>query len=296
LFGSAVCSKMIKVIEKTDSRFPGLLKEIVDPPLRLYYHGEWDPELFKDCLAVVGSRHMTSYGRRATEHVVGEVASAGVTIVSGFMYGIDVAAHKAALEAGGRTIAVMPCGIERIHPEYQKDVYERILENGGLILSEYEGAAMPTYWTYPRRNRIVAGLCKATLVVEAALKSGSLITAELAKTFGRRVFAVPGPITSEVSKGTAKLLKEGASFVSEADDILAFFNQSGSSRNRHKNSKTHTDSDVEQKILEILSRESLEPDVIARTLQMPAAQLGTTLSLMELQGIIKQEGGKYYVN
>ena len=107
---------------------------------------------------------------------------------------------------------------------------------------------------------------------------------------------MPGPITSEVSKGTAKLLKEGASFVSEADDILAFFNQSGSSRNRHKNSKTHTDSDVEQKILEILSRESLEPDVIARTLQMPAAQLGTTLSLMELQGIIKQEGGKYYVN
>ena len=296
---------MIKVVEKADPKFPELLKHIPDAPERLYYKGDWDGIFSaqggpasggENCLAVVGSRHMTSYGRRVTEHLVGEVACAGVTIVSGFMYGIDVAAHKAALEAGGKTIAVMPCGIERVHPEYQKDVYERILKNGGLILSEYEGDAMPAYWTYPRRNRIVAGLCKATLVVEAALKSGSLVTAEFARTFGRRVFAVPGPITSEVSKGTVALLREGASLAADADDILEFFKQRSSSWNRHRNYKAHADSDVEQKILEMLHRESLEPDVIARTLRIPAAQLGTALSLMELQGIVKREGGKYYVN
>ena len=126
------------------------------------------------------------------------------------MYGGDEAAHKAAVEAGGRTIAVMPCGIDMIHPEYQEELYNKILENKGLIISEYEGKFPPAIWTYPKRNRIVAGLSKAVLIVEAGLNSGTLITAECAKKFGRKIFAVPGPITSEVSKGTIQLIKEGA--------------------------------------------------------------------------------------
>ena len=285
------------MIYKEDVKYPELLRQILDPPAHLYYKGEWDENLFRNCLAVVGSRHMTSYGRRATEQIVAEVAGTGVTIVSGFMYGIDATAHKAALSANGKTIAVMPCGIERIHPEYQKDLYEEIVTSGGLVVSEWDGDAMPLLWTYPKRNRIVAGLAKATLVVEAGLESGSLITAEFAKKFGRKVFAVPGPITSEVSKGTAKLLQEGASLVQSASDILAFYEMKPGLTHIGSNSKGELEANpLEKKILETLQRESLEVDLLARTLEVSVSELGQFLSLMELQGSISQEGGKYYVN
>ena len=225
---------MTQVIEKENLQYPELLKQISDAPAQLYYKGIWpassadeNENLFENCLAVVGSRHMTQYGKKATEQLISEVAAAGITIVSGFMYGVDAAAHKAAVDAGGKTLAVMPCGIERIHPSHQKDLYDKILETGGLIISEWDGDGMPMLWTYPKRNRIVAGLAKATLVVEAGLESGSLITADFAKKFQRKVFAVPGPITSEVSKGTAKLIQEGAMLVNSADDILEFFDKRG---------------------------------------------------------------------
>jgi len=218
----------MNIVTIQDERYPKLLKEIgKDIPKQLYYKGVWDSGIFENCLAVVGSRRLTSYGQRVTEQLVTEVAAAGITIVSGFMYGGDEAAHRAAVKAGGRTIAVMPCGIELIHPEYQQDLYVEILDNKGLVLSEYEGKFLPTNWTYPRRNRIVAGLSKAVLVVEAGLKSGTLITTNFAKKFGRKVFAVPGPITSEVSRGTSKLLREGASLVTSSKDILNYYNISG---------------------------------------------------------------------
>jgi len=296
---------MTNVIYKNNPKYPELLKQIADAPKQLYYKGNWDERLFENCLAVVGSRRMTQYGKRATEQVVGEVAAAGVTIVSGFMYGVDATAHRAAIQSPtffrsksgfGRTIAVMPCGIERVHPEYQKKLYEKILETGGLVVSEWEGDGMPQMWMYPKRNRIVAGLSKATLVVEASLDSGSLITAELAKKFQRKLFAAPGPITSRVSAGTNQLIQRGATLVTSASDILEFFDIRKSDFFRLKSDFKQGGSDVEQKILETLQRESLEADLLARTLQIPAAELGTTLSLMELQGVISQESGKYYVN
>src|SRR3989344_2475337 len=211
----------MNIITISDKKYPKLLKKIgKTAPKQLYYKGAWNDDIFKNCLAVVGSRHMTNYGRQVTEKIVGEAASAGITIVSGFMYGIDAAAHKAALRVGGRTIAVMPCGIDLIHPEYQQDLYAEILKNKGLIISEYEGNFAPTLWTYPQRNRIAAGLSKAALIIEAGEKSGSLITANLAKKYKRKVFVIPGPITSENSKGIMQLIKEGAEAVSSAEDIL----------------------------------------------------------------------------
>ncbi len=287
-------TKDTRSISLQNQGYPTLLKKIPDAPAKLYYKGIWEERLFADCLAVVGSRHMTSYGKRATEKLVGEVAQAGVTIVSGFMYGIDAMAHTFALQAGGKTIAVMPCGIERIHPEYQKDLYENILRTNGLILSEWEGNAMPTFWMYPKRNRIVAGLCKATLVVEAGVESGSLITAEFAKKFERKIFAVPGPITSKVSLGTAKLIREGAFPVTSGSDILEYYGKNGLFE--RKTRPAALQNAFEQKVLEVLQRESLEVDLLARALGVQAAQLGTTLSLLELRGIIKQEGGKYYAH
>ena len=285
----------MNIVTIKDKRYPKLLKKIgKDAPKQLYYKGEWDSAIFKNCLAVVGSRQMTSYGKRVAEQIVTEVAAAGITIVSGFMYGIDSEAHKAALRSGGRTIAIMPCGIELIHPEYQQDLYHEILNNKGLVISEYEGEMQPVNWTYPRRNRIVAGLSKAVLVVEAGIKSGSLITANFAKKFSRKVFAVPGPITSETSKGTLQLIKEGAHLVTSAKDILDFYKIKSLMESGQKSS-VHGLEGLEKEIIERLRREPLEIDALARTFGISASKLGITLSMMQLRGLINQEGNKYYV-
>lgn len=297
----------MNVVDINDKKYPKLLKKIgKDAPKKLYYKGNWDEDIFENCLAVVGSRRMTIYGKQVTEQIVGETVAAGVTIVSGFMYGVDATAHKAALDIGGRTIAVMPCGIDLIHPEYQQDLYAEILNNKGLVISEYEGNFAPTLWTYPKRNRIVAGLSKAALIVEAGEKSGSLITANFAKKFKRKVFAVPGPITSENSKGIMQLIKEGATAVSSAQDILREYGSAralsfpgalprfGGARRDPENLKPSLES-LEQRIVEQLQREPLEIDVLARIFSMPVSKISVQLSMMQLHGLIRQEGSKYYV-
>ena len=283
-----------------ENEYPKLLKEIgKDAPKQLYYKGSWDAEIFENCLAVVGSRMMTTYGRQVVEKIISEVAAAGVTIVSGFMYGVDAEAHKTALRVGGRTIAVMPCGIDLIHPEHQQDLYMEILNDKGLVVSEYEGSAQPALWTYPRRNRIVAGMSKAALIIEAGEKSGSLITAELAKKYKRKVFVVPGPITSENSKGIMQLIKEGATAISSAGDILPIFGSRtilGGPTSPKIKGEVGPQDIVEQQIIEHLQREALDIDTMSRNLGMSASKTGTILSMMQLKGQIKQEGNKYYVN
>ena len=296
---------MDNVITIKDRRYPILLKKIgKDAPRQLYYKGNWE-DIFparaggENCLAVVGSRRMTTYGKQATEKLVKEIAAAGVIIVSGFMYGVDATAHKAALSVGGKTIAVMPCGIDLIHPEYQSDLYNEILENGGLVISEYDGNMQPSNWTYPRRNRIVAGLAMAALIVEAGERSGSLITANFAKKFKRKLFAVPGPITSMTSKGTLQLIKNGAEIATDAKEILDFYGI----RKQNNGSPTPINmaggrsgaSLLGGKIIECLQREPLEIDALARELEMSVSQIGTALSMMQLQGLIVQEGNKFYV-
>ena len=291
---------MENIVKIENKKYPELLRKIgKEAPKKLYYKGNWNMDIFENCLAVVGSRHLTSYGRKITEQFVTEIAAAGITIVSGFMYGGDEAAHKATVEAGGRTIAVMPCGIDMIHPEYQEELYNKILENKGLIISEYEGGMPPSVWTYPKRNRIVAGLSKAVLVVEAGLNSGTLITTDYAGKFGRKIFAVPGPITSEVSRGTAKLIKEGAEVVTSVKDILDFYKIIPSKKSVENSSQLAgrgLTNDLEKRIVEQLQKEPLEVNNLARLFNMPVSKIGTTLSLMQLKGFINQEAGKYYVN
>jgi len=288
---------MEQIITRDDEKYPKLLKEIGNQaPLKLYYKGNWSPDLFKNCLAVVGSRHLTSYGRRITEQLVTEIVASGITIVSGFMYGGDEAAHSATVRAGGKTIAVMPCGINIIHPAYQKKLYNEILEKNGLIISEYEGSFLPINWTYVQRNKIVAGLSKAILVVEAGLNSGSLLTTGYAKKYGRKIFAVPGQITSEVSKGTIKLIKEGAEIVTEAGDILKYYNVSSAPPKKNLILPNLNIGKEEQEIIKQLKREPMEIDSIARALGVSVAKIGMILSLMQLKGFINQESGKYYLN
>jgi len=286
-----------------DKQYPKLLKKIgKNAPKKLYYKGTWNEEIFRNCLAVVGSRQMTIYGKQVVEKIVTEITAAGITIVSGFMYGIDAASHKAVLKVGGKTIAVMPCGIDLIHPEYQKDLYNEILNNNGLIISEYEGKMEPANWTYPQRNRIVAGLSAATLIIEAGEKSGSLITANLAKKFKRKLFVVPGPITSENSKGIMQLIKQGATPIAYAKDILDFYyiNQPTHKsifigENLGKDRQNEKTDCLEKKIIEKLKNEPLNIDDLARILEIPASQIGVVLSMMELRNLIYQEGVKYYL-
>ena len=296
---------MNNIITINDPKYPKLLKQINDPPKQIYYRGNWPfdtaqgkDDIFENCLAVVGSRRMTSYGQQITNKLISEIAIRGITIVSGFMYGIDAIAHKTALDIGGRTIAVMPCGIERIHPEYQTKLYADILENNGLVISEFEGDSLPAFWTYPRRNRIIAGLSKATMVVEAGLKSGSLITANLAKKYRRKVFAVPGPLTSILSEGICQLIKEGAEVVTAAGDVLEYFGKIRTIETEFIGTdklgfEAHS---LEQRIIQELQKEPMEIDVLSRSLEISSAKIGTTMSLMQLKGLIFIENGKYYVH
>lgn len=298
---------MAEIVETSDKRYPKALAEALgklQPCLglkRLYYKGNWDENIFERCLAVVGSRRLTYYGRKAAEQLVGELAVAGITIVSGFMYGGDEAAHSAAVRVGGRTIAVMPCGIDEIHPKNQEKLYNEILENKGLIISEYEASTLPQNFMYVQRDRLVAGLAKAVFVIEAALGSGSLITAGYAKKYGRKIFALPGPITSEVSKGTLKLIKEGAEPVTEAGDILKFFkvlvNQKRAAASSSSLSSSAANAgSLEEKIIAQLRREPMKIDQMARMFSVPVAKLGTALSLMEMKGFVNQDNGKFYLN
>lgn len=288
---------MSGTINIKDKRYPKRLKEISNPPETLYYKGNWNQDIFEHCLAVVGSRKMTKYGEKICTKLVTQVAGQGITIVSGFMYGMDATAHKAAVKVGGRTIAVMPCGIDRIHPAYQKKLHKEILKKDGLIISEYEGDLKAKKWTYPKRNRIVAGLSQATLVVQAAKKSGSLITANYANKFNRKILAVPGPLTSSVSIGTANLIKKKqAEIVTEAKDILKAFSKKQSTINFDSNKTiSKGENKLENKIINKLKVEPLAPDELSRKLNIPASKMGTVLSTMEIKGLIEEEGNKYHL-
>ena len=275
-----------KIINITDKVYPKLLKKIKNPPQTLYYKGIWKEEIFNNSIAVVGSRRMTDYGRKACEQLVYELTAAGITVVSGFMFGIDITAHRSAILAGGHTIAVMPCGIDTIVPAYEKTLYDQIQETG-LIISEYPAERPPKYWTFVQRNRIVAGLCKAVLVIEAAKDSGSLITAEYALTSKRKVFAVPGNILSERSSGTLHLIKEGkAKMVVTSNDILGYY-----SKALHKNHQA-----VDLLILELLSQSPMTINDICNALKLSARIIGKELAVLSISGRITESEGRFHVN
>lgn len=197
-----------------------MLKEIPDPPKELYILGDLGKLLDSPKLAVVGSRKVTPYGRGATEELVQAVTSRGVVIVSGLALGVDAIAHKAALDAGGKTIAVLPCGLDKPYPATNRQLARRILEQGGALISEYPDGTPPLQPHFIARNRLVSGLSDGVLITEAAAKSGTIHTAGFALDQGKTVMAVPGNITSELSKGTNNLIKAGAAPVTTAQDIL----------------------------------------------------------------------------
>lgn len=280
----------IQKVTINHKNYPAILKTIKKPPQEIFFRGQLEQSLFKKSLAVVGTRRITRYGVQATERLVTDLVAHQVTIVSGFMYGVDAQAHAVTLAAGGQTVAVLGGGLNAIGQEDEK-LYQEILAAKGVILSEYPPEFKPQLWTFPQRNRIVAGLaCLGVLVIEAGQKSGSLITVRLAKQQGKKVFAVPGPITSSVSAGTNQLIQtHQARMVLSVADILGRKIETPSLFSLAKLSN------LEQKIFNALQREPLTADEIALQVGGGVISINQTLSLMGLKGLIEETAGKFYL-
>jgi DNA processing protein len=281
----------IQLIKPSNSGFPETLKKIRHPPKQLYYRGNWQSQLFKKTLALVGSRRLTRYGQQVTEKFVSFLASQQITTISGFMYGTDTEVHRQTLMCGGQTIAVLGNGLNVIYPPENQKLYQEILNHNGVIISEYEANFQPQLWTFPQRNRLVAGLSTlGVLIIEAGEKSGSLITARLAREQGKKVFAVPGPITSAVSRGTNLLIKNHlAKIVLEPEDIL------GQKITQSSLLSTLDLTPLEKKIVQLLRTEPLSADELAVHLHENIIELNKTLSLMSLKSIITESTGKFYL-
>jgi DNA processing protein len=284
---------VVKLLKPGQSDYSRLLSKINDPPDPLYYLGNLNPLIFKNCLAVVGSRKMSGYGQQVVEKILPGVVEAGVTIVSGFIYGIDETAHRVCLENEGKTIAVLGCGIDLIRPTALKNLHQKILENDGLIVSELEGAHPPFRWTFVRRNRIISGLSKAVLVVEAGEESGSLVTANLARQQKRKVLAIPGPIGSSGSKGTAQLIRQGAILVTSAEEILTVLKiKPANKKEKIFNNLT----DEEKQLMDFIGENCLTIDEICQDLKVSPSRLGSSLSILLIKGLLKQDSrGRYYL-
>jgi len=284
----------ITELQPEDKAWPKLLSEIPDPPKKLYCRGNLEL-LQSECFGIVGSRKYTSYGQEATQSIVGSLIDVGFTIVSGLALGIDGIAHQTTVEFGGKTIAVLGSGIDdkTIYPSNHIRLATEILKKDGLIISEYPAGFRATEWTFPQRNRIISGLSRGILVVEADQSSGALITAQYALEQNRDVFAIPGSIFSAKSIGPNSLIRNGAKLVASARDIINEYGYDQESFN--KKQQTATNDPTENKILELLNdgtAMSVDRIVELSDIQVPKAM--ATLSILEITGRIKNLGnGKY---
>ncbi|HIE17679.1 MAG TPA: DNA-protecting protein DprA [Dehalococcoidia bacterium] len=282
----------VEVLTCDSPMYPQRLKEVYDYPPLLYIRGNLLPE-DECCLAVVGTRRATVYGRQVTEELVSDLARDGITIVSGLAKGIDSIAHRTALEVNGRTIAVFASGLDIVYPAENATLARQIMEHGALI-SEYPLGTKPKADNFPRRNRIMSGLSLGVLVVEAGKNSGALITANQALEQNRDVFAVPGSIMSPASRGTNHLIQEGAKLVLSHLDILEELNLAIMAQQLEMKELLSVD-ETELVLLKQLSREPAHIDEICRNTTLTAALVSSTLAMMELKGMVKQLGGMNYV-
>jgi len=277
----------IKCLKHNSDKYPAKLRDIDSSPKQLYTLGDInDNDAFK--VAVVGSRKPTKYGRYVTETLVGELALLGVTIISGLALGIDGLAHRAALKSKGKTIAVMPCGLDKIYPASHRGLAKDILAAHGALVSEYEEGMPPLVQNFPARNRIVSGLADAVLVVEAAARSGTSITAGFALEQGKTVLAVPGNINSPMSAGTNNLIKTGAFPVTSVTDIL---NACGLEDLKADKTSVRGDSASEQAILDLLADGPKDGDELQKLAQIKSSEFSQALTMLEIKGTIKNQGG-----
>lgn len=282
----------IEEIKKDDESFPKNLRKINNCPEKLYFRGNWDGKLFNKALSIVGSRRMTRYGREVVAKFMPDLVANNITVISGFMFGVDSEAHRQCVDLGGKTIAVLGGGLNCLFPIENDGLYSKILATGGLVISEYENDFKPTLWSFPQRNRVVAGLSTlGVLVVEAGMKSGSLITAKLGRQQGKNIWAVPGPIILGNSEGTNWLIKNNwAKMTISAGDIL------GQRKSAVQENLFEEISDkTEKEIMVILKNEEMTVDELAKKINLPVNEVSVKLSMMAMKNLIEDEAGKYYV-
>lgn len=275
-------------VARSDARFPPRLKAIFDPPPALYLRGTGDPELLaRRAVAVVGARSCSPYGAQVARMLGRELAAAGLLVVSGLARGIDGEAHRGALESGAPTVGVLGCGIDRDYPAVNAPLSRR-MEDGGLVVSEYEPGVEPAPWRFPARNRIIAGLCEAVVVVEARERSGALITADFALEEGREVFAVPGEITSALSVGSNALLKLGAAPLTAAADVLEAL---GIERAAAPDEPDV--SDAARRVLALVRDAPTAADELVARASLDAGAVSVALTELELAGLVAAADGVY---
>ena len=280
----------IKTTNIQDENYPKLLKGIKNAPEVIYYRGEMKSE--ENCFAVVGTRRFSPYGKQVALEMAGDLAEAGLIIVSGLAPGIDTFCHTAAVERRKRTIAVLGTGVDEksIYPQSNLKLAQKILETGGALISEYPPGQRGTQFTFPQRNRIISGLSLGILVVEAKQKSGALITAHYAFEQNRKVFAIPGPIHSLNSKGCHYLIKRGAKLVESANDILKDLNLPL----KELSSFYEGETEEENLILNVLKEEVLDIDKIIEKTKLSAAKVASTLAILEIKGKVRNLGGNTF--
>lgn len=283
----------IQVLSYVDPAYPACLKEVYKPPSLLYIKGQFQPASLN--IGMVGSRRATPYGKNVSYTLAKNLSAEGVCIISGLAKGIDVNAHKGAIEGPGGTIAVLGCSIDRIYPRENAKMYDAIVSHPcGAIVSEWPLGAPATAWHFPARNRIIAGLSDGLVVVEAAKKSGSLISASYALEYGKEVFAVPGLITSPESVGCHRLIKDGAKLVAQATDILEEFGQITLFKEAAPEKKTRAFSPEEQKVYNALSSVPQSVEEICAASKLPVNTVNGVLLEFELEDIVLQDYGRRY--
>ncbi len=312
----------VEFFTQQDEEYPDLLKAIKNPPIVLYVRGSFARGPVKSSfpastpskshkssdevravgslpafatplnIAIVGTRKITQYGKEVTEMFARDLVAAGFTIVSGLAMGIDAVAHQTAIENNGKTIAVLGCGVDCCTPRENQYIYNSIVAGNGCVVSEFPLGQPPMKGSFPSRNRIIAGLSLGVLVTEGAEDSGALITADYAFKNNRKVFAVPGPITSNLSKGPYQLIQKGAKLVTKAQDILAEFKvQNATLKTTAQNSKLRDVTDEERKILDILENEQMHFDEIVRKTGSTSKKIGSILSMLEIKGKVRSSDG-----
>ncbi len=287
----SILANQITILTLLDENYPSLLKEIDQSPPVLYVKGTLTPaDDFS--VAMVGTRRITDYGQQVARDASIYLAGNGLTIVSGLARGVDALAHQHALQAGGRTLAVLGCGVDVIYPPEHRKLAEAIIENGALI-SDYPLGTQPEGINFPPRNRIISGLALATIVVEAGERSGALITADFAAEQGRDVFAVPGNVLSPMSRGTNRLIQKGAYAMVSPQDVLDVLDLAHV--DEYKSARQALPADTaEAKILQVMDYEPIHVDEICNEVDLPVEKVSATLTMMELKGMVQHVGGMRY--